>query len=85
MNQLQLTMSEILQNDYPTEAYSKEDSKLFSKYVKQDNFAKVVEMLEKDKYLIHQYDFLGQTALHLCAKRGLYKILSYLIFKRGNF
>jgi ankyrin repeat protein len=86
MHRLGLTPDNILSKwPYPMRAFELPDTAIFLKAVKTEAWKTVSDMLEFEPKLVQQYDFVGQTALHLCAKRGLYKMMSFLIFKKANF
>jgi ankyrin repeat protein len=86
MHRLGLTPDNILSKwPYPRKAFELPDTANFLKAVKSKAWKTVSKMLEFEPKLVQQYDFVGQTALHFCAKRGLHKMMSFLIFKKANF
>ena len=40
--------------------------------VKQNEYDKVEEYLDKDRFIVYEYDLMGMTALHWAAKRNFY-------------
>eukprot|EP01022_Parablepharisma_sp_SALTPOND_P007479 TRINITY_DN1308_c0_g1_i1.p2 TRINITY_DN1308_c0_g1~~TRINITY_DN1308_c0_g1_i1.p2 ORF type:complete len:438 (+),score=32.09 TRINITY_DN1308_c0_g1_i1:2554-3867(+) len=63
----------------PKEPLQSENATEFLIAVKCANLAKVKEMLEKNRYLVYEFDYVGRTALHHACRRNLYNIMVVLV------
>ncbi|CAD8179115.1 unnamed protein product [Paramecium pentaurelia] len=59
--------------------YQKPNSKEFIHAVKLNQLEKVKQYLEKNKYIIFDFDYFNMTALHWSSKKGLYEMTEFLI------
>ncbi len=59
-------------------------AKIFFEAVKQGNLELLETMLNKDRFIVYEFDHVGETALHWAAKRNMPHVIK-LLFKYGAF
>ncbi|CAD8202440.1 unnamed protein product [Paramecium octaurelia] len=59
--------------------YQKPNSQEFIHSVKLNQLDKVRQYLEKNKYIVFDFDYFNMTALHWSSKKGLYEMTEFLI------
>ncbi|CAK58172.1 unnamed protein product (macronuclear) [Paramecium tetraurelia] len=59
--------------------YQKPNSQEFIHAVKLNQLDKVKQYIEKNKYIIFDFDYFNMTALHWSSKKGFYEMTEFLI------
>ncbi|CAD8111520.1 unnamed protein product [Paramecium sonneborni] len=59
--------------------YQKPNSQEFIHAVKLNQLEKVKQYLDKNKYIVFDFDYFNMTALHWSSKKGLYDMTEFLI------
>ncbi|CDW76885.1 ankyrin repeat-containing protein [Stylonychia lemnae] len=68
----------------PKVPYEKPETERFLKAVKLDKIHTVWQMLQDDKFLVHQFDHLHQYGLHFAAKRNNPEMIKLLLFNKSD-
>ena len=72
------------QNVFPSKPFFRKESKLLIYYWKEGNIDQIEKLLNKNKFLVYDFDSFHQTALHWAAKRNYSEIIKLLI-NYGSF
>lgn len=85
LKSLKLTVGEIFKEEiFSTKPYRREKSAEFFKLIKEGELRGICELLDRDKYLVHDTDLVGLSGLHWAVKRKFYNIASELIERNAN-
>lgn len=64
---------------FSSQPFEKSNSYQFIQAVKINDLDLVTELLQKNKYLVYDFDYAYLTGLHWAAKRGLFKMAQLLL------
>eukprot|EP00826_Nyctotherus_ovalis_P033922 TRINITY_DN2772_c0_g2_i2.p2 TRINITY_DN2772_c0_g2~~TRINITY_DN2772_c0_g2_i2.p2 ORF type:complete len:210 (-),score=41.72 TRINITY_DN2772_c0_g2_i2:51-680(-) len=68
-----------LQRIFPSKPFFHQESKEFFYKLTQGDYIGTLFMLEKNRFYVYDFDFLGRTALHIAVYKGHDKIAQLLI------
>ena len=85
LRRMGLTSDECLrQNVFPNKSFFRKESKLLIYYCKEGDINQVEKLLNKNRFLVYDFDSFHQTALHWAAKRNFPNIIK-LLMNYGSF